>query len=204
MAFVQADVFVMNLALMRIGEEPVASVEEANAPVKKAARIVTSFYEATVREVLRILPWNSAIERAEITGVADTTTGYQRRFDLTAQFTSGLVRTLEINGDTLIPYRLEKRALFSSVASPARLRFIGRPVADTWDPILLETVVANLGYKIAYPITGDVQLPQQLLQIFTLNIAIAKQIIAVEDRGDIVDLFGLYQQMYSKLNQVQG
>jgi hypothetical protein len=267
MAIIQADVDIMNMALRRIGAEPI-SLSEATTPVSKASKVVTAFYEGTVREVLRIMPWNCAVKRASIAGVSDSSTNYTKKFDLTSltpypqwtpltAYTAGqlvanssgklygctvggtsassggpttsvadgiitdgsvhwvylgtyandLVRTLELNGDPNIPYRVEGTSLFCNETSPVMLRYIARPaMSSSLDSVLIETIVARLASKICYVITGQGDIAQLLYQEFTLDLAVGKQISAVEDRGDIIDLFGLYQnaQLAIRSNTVQG
>jgi len=259
--FIQADVDLMNMALRRIGAESIA-LSDANAPNTKACKIVTGYYPNTVKEVLRIMPWNSAIARSVIAGVADTTTAFQQKYSLASMLpypywvgstaytlgqmvansagnvyvcvtagisaasggptttvangiiadgtvswvflfagTANFIRTLEINGDPNLPYLLEGSNLFCNAASPIKLRYISLPTPPFSDPILVESIVSRLASKICYPITAMADVAQALYQEFTLNLAIGKQVMAVEDRGDVIDLFGLYQNAQLAIRQ---
>lgn len=203
MAYIQADVDLMNKALRRIGSESI-TISEANNPASKNSKVVVSYYDDTVKEVLRILPWNAAIARAQVTGVADATTNFTNKYALTG--ITDLVRTLEINGNQAIPYRLEGSDLFCSETTPIRLRYIKKLTPPFTDPILTEAVVSRLASKICYAITGLADLAQVLYQEFAMDLAQAKMMIAVEDRADLVDLLGIYQnaQIAIMKNKTQG
>lgn len=265
MVFVQSEVDVMNLALRRVGQDPI-TLAESNAPTSKNSKVVAAFFEGTVREILRIMPWNCAVMRAALTPVSNTDTSFLFRCSLSAVLpypqwaastayvrgdivansssnlyvcttagtsaaspaptgttanaiitdggvswvfigpqTTTIIRTLEINGNPDIPYRVEGSYLYCSEAT-IRLRYIGRPAAASWDALLTDAIASRLASKIAVVLAGDAQLAQLMYQEFTLDLAVAKQVSAVEDRSDIVDLFGLYQnaQLAVRANTVQG
>lgn len=202
MAYIQADVDLMNMALRRIGADAIA-LTDANSPTSKAAKVVVSYYDNTVKEVLRIMPWNSAIGRASLVPASDSTTSYSKKCDLSS--ITDLVRTLDINGDPNIPYKVEGNSLFCNETT-VKLRYIKKIIPPFSDSVLVEAIVSRLASKICYAISGAPDVAQVLYQEFTLNMAIAKQISAVEDRADIIDLFGLYQdaQLAIRTNKVEG
>lgn len=266
MAYIQADVDMMNMALRRLGSEAI-TLSDANAPTSKPAKVITAYYDTTVSEVVRIIPWNSCIARASVTGTTDTTTSYARVFALTGLFphpywkassayalgdmivnTAGnryvcvhagtsttsevttttdetvitdgtakwvclgaysgtLVRTLDINGDPAIPYKIEGTSLYSNETSPIKLRYIKLPTAPFSDPILVDAVVNRLASKACYAITNDVQRVQQLTQDFGVSMSFAQKLCVSEDRVDVIDIMGLYSQsapLALRMNKTEG
>lgn len=268
MSYVQADVDVMNQSLRRVGAEAIV-ISDANSPTSKPAKVVTSYYDNTIKEVLRLLPWNSAVARASVTGVADTTTNYAKVFSLASLFpyplwkastaysvgqmvanTAGkwyvcivagtshaateitgttpetviidntvkwmylgacpsnqLIRTLDINGDDSIPYKIEGSNLFCNETSPIKLRFIRSLSPVFTDSIFNESVVSRLASKICFALSGDAQVAQALYQEFAMNLAIAKQLCVSEDKVDVVDIMELYKQsaqLAVSRNKVEG
>ena len=205
MSFVQSDVDIMNQALRRVGSDSIV-LNDANAPTSKPAKIVTSYYANTVKEVLRLVPWNFSITRASVTGVADTTTNYSYKYAIGA-VTPAVIRTLDINGDDSIPYKIEGSNIFCNETSPIKLRYISMVAAPFSDSIFIEAVVSRLASKICYAMNGDAQLAQVLYQEFALNMSLAKQLCVAEDKVDVIDLLGLYAQsaqLAISRNKVEG
>jgi hypothetical protein len=203
MAYIQADVDIMNQALRRVGAEDIV-LSDANSPSTKNARVVTSYYDGTVKEVLRIIPWNSAIGRQVLTPVSDTTTKFTKKCDLST--VTDLVRTLELNGDPSIPYRVEGNSLYCNETTVS-LRYIKKLVPPFSDSVLNEAIIARLASKICVAMAANAELAQVLYQEFTLDMGIAKQICVSEDRIDVIDLLGLYAQsaeIAMRMNKTEG
>jgi len=263
MSYVQADVDVMNQALRRVGAEAIV-LTDANSPTSKPAKIVTSYYDNTIKEVLRLLPWNSAVARASVAGEANSDTSYSKRFSLAflpvwitgvayavgqvvsnaagtkkyvcvvagtsttepigtstttpevagatwfylGSITASLiVRSLDINGDDSIPYKIEGSYLYCNEASPIKLRYIQKISPPFTDSIFNEAVVSRLASKICFALSGDPQVAQALYQEFAMNLAIAKQLCVSEDKVDVVDIMELYKQsaqLAVSRNKVEG
>lgn len=266
MAYIQADVDVMNMALRRVGSEAII-LSDANSPTSKSAKVVTSYYDNTVKEVVRMMPWNLCIARASVTGASDTTTDYDNVFSLSGLFpypywkastsyalgnmilntagnryvcvhagtsttsevttttdetvitdgtakwvclgaySSTLIRTLDINGDSTIPYRIEGTNLYCNETSPIKLRYLKLPTAPFGDPMFVEAVISRLASKLCYAMSGDAQLAQVLFQEYTITLGLAKQLCISEDRGDVIDILALYQQSAAlavRMNKTEG
>lgn len=270
MGYSSADIDIINQALRRVGSEGI-TLADADAPTTKPAKAVVAYYDATIKEVLRIVPWNSAIKRSSVLGVSDTTTSYTRKYNLSAispyprwsaataysqgqmvyikpsttaywyvcilSGTSGtsepstttagatitessgvkwaclgaisntVIRTLDINGDPSIPYRLEGTSLYCNEASPITLRYIGMISPPYTDSILAEAIVSRLASKIAYSLTGDLQISQICMQEYQISLALAKQLSVSEDRADVIDVLALYAQaaqLALKMNKTVG
>lgn len=255
MAYIQADVDIMNQALRRVGAESIV-LTDANSPTSKPAKVVTSYYDNTIREVLRLIPWNSAISRAQLTGSADSTTNYAYKYSLSGLLpysawksstayklgdfvinsgkwyvcvkagtsassggpsvtsnsapepdntvnwfylgsapTTSVIRTLDINGDDSIPYKIEGTNLYCNESSPVKLRYVSLVSPPFTDSLFVETVVSRLASKICFALCGDPNIAQLLYQEFTVNMALAKQLCVSEDRTDVIDVFALYTQV---------
>lgn len=267
MPFIQADVDIMNQALRRVGSDSIV-LNDANSPSSKPAKVVTSYYPNTIKEVLRLVPWNFTITRASIVGNADSTTNYAYKYSLaslspnrswapstayaagemivnnsklyvcvvagtsassggpsgtsnTTPETDGtakwfylmaapsapVIRTLDINGDDSIPYKIEGVSLFCNETSPIKLRYISLSQAPFSDSVFVEAVVSRLASKICYAMNGDAQLAQVLYQEFALNMSLAKQLCVAEDKVDVIDMLGLYAQsaqLAISRNKVEG
>lgn len=83
MAYVQADVDLMNMALRKVGAEAI-TLAESNTPTQKTTKVIVTYYLNTLKEILRLIPWNSCIARAELTGEEDDDeiTEYSMKYSL--------------------------------------------------------------------------------------------------------------------------
>ena len=115
------------------------------------------------------------------------------------------LRVLDLNGDKMYAYRIEGGILYTNEEG-GRLRYCRMVDVGEMDPIMVEAVTARLASKIAYVVTGSLQLMQLYYQEFAMQISLAQQISAGEDQGDLVDLLKLYTnaQIALKQNSTEG
>jgi hypothetical protein len=119
-------------------------------------------------------------------------------FDFTYELPTGWLRVLDLNGDKTIPYRIEGDLLYTnhedtSGGAVATIRYV-RQVGDPtdWDALLTEAIVTRLGSKLAVHLTARIDLSQMLFQEFVLNLGVARQVAAVEEHENPIDILQLY------------
>jgi hypothetical protein len=211
--YVQRDLDILNMALARVGAEPlagsVADVFTGVGPAGKAGKIGLLFYERTVQEVLRVMPWPSVVTRAAASPVPTTgadLTAFTSKVSPLSTVLPDVIRVLEINGDKAIPYRIEGDTLLCNEASLSQgIRHIRRVSAALFDSILVKAIVARLASEISMSLTAQLDTATTLYQEYALSLASGKQVLAAEDRIDLIDLFGLYQSLVvaQKRNTIQ-
>lgn len=134
-------------ALLLLGDETIASLEESSDRAVLAANL----YESTRDSTLRSHPWNCAVKRvllAPETGAPAF--GFSKSFLLPGDW----LRTLQVGDDYEAPaFRNESgRILANATALP--LRYIWRNENEsTWDAMLIEAMELAMAAKMAYPIT---------------------------------------------------
>jgi len=113
---------------------------------------------------------------------------------------SDCLRVLDLNGSKKNLYRIEGQFLYTNVLNPA-LRYAKSITVDEMDAVMIEAVVTRLASKICFIITGNLQLTQLIYQEFAMTMSLAKQVAAVEDREDLVDVLQLYTNAQIALRQ---
>jgi hypothetical protein len=148
-----AQLLVCNQALDLLGEDPIASLTEANPRADAANR---NFTQTLVR-VLREAYWNFAKYRATLVAAANPSFGWARAFTLPADFVS----FFQLNGTDGWPgdyYEIEGGLLFTDETA-ADIQYIRKPTAaGPWtvasmlavaDPIFVDLVALLLAAKMA-------------------------------------------------------
>jgi len=140
------DVEIANLALNGLGQSPVTSFTEAG----KAARLLSSFYEPTVKEVLRTHPWRCC--RAIQILAADPTVPVFG-FDYACALPSDFIQVVKVN-DNLDKYQVMNGYLQIDDNAP-ELTYTARKTADAFDPGLVSVISARLEWRLAKPLTDS-------------------------------------------------
>lgn len=134
-------------ALLRLGAQTIASLEESN----DRARIAANLYESVRDSTLRSHPWNCAVKRVVL--APDTVAP---AFDFTAAFTlpGDWLKTLQVGLDGYeVDYKTESGKIMASGTS-LPLRYIWRnTVPSTWDAMLIEAMQLAMAAAMAYGIT---------------------------------------------------
>lgn len=173
---------IANYALNNLGASNIASLDENS----KAARIVNQRYEAVRDAVFRAHPWNSLINRAELSQeVTAPAFGYTYQYSLPTdpyclrvlEFTNG---TLSYPQDNMTSnsggpvYVIEGRKLLTDEGT-AKIKYIGR-VTDPqqYDASLVEALSARLAAEICYAITGSTTMVQIQTSLYEAKITEAR------------------------------
>lgn len=156
-------VSVCSNALLMLGAQTIASLDEENARATLAANL----YESARDMVLRSHPWNCATKRVIL--AADTAApayGYAAQFTLPADF----LRVVEVGDDNEdIDWKVESGKLLAS-GTALKLRYIWKNTTESsWDSMLVHAMELQMAALMAYPITMSAakeQLQLQKLEVF--------------------------------------
>lgn len=146
---------ICNRALTRCGLEPIASLTEQN----KRAILVTSQYEATLKEILNDTTWNFATSRVLIHKSTAPLYGYANSYDLAVN----IIRVLEI--DSPEPYKIEGRKLLSNYdADTLNVKAIVY-VTDVslFSPSFIKAFYLKLAEDISYAMVQSAALQQAII-----------------------------------------
>lgn len=152
-----SDTEVVNLALVRLGLEPIAALDENN----DRARAATRLYPQARDELLRGSNWNFAQKRVELA----QTTPDPAWGDLFAYaLPTDCLMVLETDLLDTSPWRLEARTLVTAEAGVSILYVARIEDPAQWDALFTEAVVDKLAFLLSYPLTRNAQLGEVLLR----------------------------------------
>lgn len=154
---------VWNQALATIGHDRnVTSIDPAEDKSVEATRC-RSFYDAARRAVLAARPWQWVITEEAISADSTTDDGRTKRFTrpddmvrfISARSEDGTPRIASVFGSHII-----------SDAEELIIRYVrDLTTLIDWPPLLLDTLVSELGARLAIPIVGNFEMSNALRQL---------------------------------------
>jgi hypothetical protein len=159
---------IANQALARIGAQTITDLEDTSSPT---ARIINNVFEQSVRELVRMHPWNCLKARQELAQLA---TPPSFEWDYQYQLPTDCVRLIKVNGmeptDNESYFEVEGRKILMDDES-CQITYI-RYTEETgdYDPLFVEALVVYIASKIAISIRQDEQLSTAMLDMFQRRI----------------------------------
>jgi hypothetical protein len=151
------EVDICNLALDRLGQRAIASIE---TPTTEIEEVCARHYPAAVRELLRRFIFNFSKKYAVLTKSATKTPafGYTSAYQLPNDFVRLLaLGDIAINDDTPAGlYDMSEGHIFTDAADAAGLKIsyvYDDPAISTWDPLFVRLVTLHLAANMAYKFT---------------------------------------------------
>lgn len=157
---------ICNNAIGRIGAQRIMDIDDQ---ASKSARICKNTYELTLRELLRMAPWNFAKDRVQLAELSTAPAfGWAKQFQLPTDFIR-LVKFNDIEAGQDEPsqfFEIEGRRLLTN-EDTARIEYV-KYVDDPnqYDSLFAEAMVVLLASKIAVPIRQDESLASELFGEF--------------------------------------
>ena len=170
-------------ALRRLGDSPIVSLTDDT----ERARLCNAFYSEARDEVLRSHPWNFAITRQQLSQLS-TTPLYQYSYQYALPTDPYCLRVLEMEYSDYV-FKIEHLAGTGRVLltdeGTAKIIYIAR-VTDTaqFDSLFIDTLTAKLSVDLAYPVTGSVQLQQNMQKLFESKLREARSVDGQEGFQD--------------------
>ena len=170
-------------ALRRLGDDPIVSLTDDT----ERARLCNAFYSEARDEVLRSHPWNFAITRQQLSQLS-TTPLYQYSYQYALPTDPFCLRVLEMEYSDYV-FKIEHLAGTGRVLltdeGTAKIIYIAR-ITDTaqFDPLFIDTLTAKLSVDLAYPVTGSVQLQQNMQKLFESKLREARSVDGQEGFQD--------------------
>lgn len=155
---------ICNLALGKIGELRISTLEEPSQP----ARYCALFYAQTRDEVLQAAPWTFAIRRVELSRLAESPGfGWAHQY----QLPTDCLAVIQLNAwqawEARHLYEIEGEMLLTD-QEVAQLRYTSRVEdSEIFPPLFVEALYTKLASKLAEPLTGSRSLAEALLGEFT-------------------------------------
>jgi hypothetical protein len=173
---------VSNAALAHIGSKRVADFDDESEPNPQT--VYCRLYLAKTRDaLLRSHWWRFAKARAALSKVGTPAFQFDNKYSLPPDF----LRAISIytgstlpDGRTLSSYELEGTMLLTN-ANEVNLRYIRRVEdPDEWDPLFAETFELAFARKLAFPLSQDLKLKQDIDK----DLAILERKVRAMDRTE--------------------
>jgi hypothetical protein len=173
-------------ALLKIGAQPIASLEEGTAEAEVAANLYPGLRDA----LLSAHPWSFATGQAalpRLTGlpVADYAYAYQ----LPAGFLRALSAGTAGRGRG-VPYRLHEDRLHSD-AEQVVLTYLFRPEESEFPPFFASALVARLAAEFCIPLTESSTRAEMLFRLAEAELRAARQTDSQQATTRAIDGFPL-------------
>ena len=170
----------INDALTYLGADRLISLTDTTTE----SGVMNQLYESSRDAVMRAFPWNSLINRAQLTA-STTTPSFGADYQYPLPTDPYCLRVLEMNETTPTDqWKVEGRNILTD-ASTCKIRFIGRPddVGDI-DPLLAAAISARLAAAACYTLVQNGTAQQQMWQLYAVKLDEAKGVDNVESSRD--------------------
>ena len=170
-------------ALRRLGDSPIVSLTDDT----ERARLCNAFYSEARDDVLRSHPWNFSITRQQLSQLSATPL-YQYSYQYALPTDPFCLRVLEMEYSDYV-FKIEHLAGTGRVLltdeGTAKIIYIAR-ITDTaqFDSLFIDTLTAKLSVDLAYPVTGSVQLQQNMQKLFESKLREARSVDGQEGFQD--------------------
>jgi len=168
-------VSISNLALTILGADRITSLEDNS----ENARRLTAIYDYCAEDVLRLHPWNFAIQRQQLAQLSTTPTF---EYDYEYQLPSNCLRIIEVSdGDNIITdYKIEGKKLLANDTS-VYLKFIYNVTdPNQYTSQFIMVLSARLAAELAYAISNNKANAELIMNIYKERLENAKEIDAQE------------------------
>ena len=175
---------VANLALFKIGQNPITSLTEGS----KASVLINTIFNQCLGVVLERYAWSFATKRAacaklDVTlawgdeDVYQLPSNYLRLVELNNQWVVGDGRLL---GGNEKAYTIEGNTMLNSMGS-ANIRYVAfEDNIELYPPTFVDALAAYIAKEIAKPITGDSNDRLRAEELFNISIKTAKMTQAIQ------------------------
>lgn len=168
----------INIALARIGESSIIALDEGTPQQQKAV----TFFNNTLRSLLRSHPWNFAIGEVELARIpGETPFEFEYAFQLPADF----LRLLKVQGATT--YKVQGKRVLSNekVCKIKYVKFVEDP--SQWDASFADAFTYQLAADMTYGIVAQASMYELMLTAANQKLKAARHIDATEDVHDMID-----------------
>jgi len=165
---------ICNLALARIGETVIQSLDDASVEARKCKLLLPS----VLAQVLRSGKWNCAMAQARLALLQEAPLfGFAYQFQLPAD----CLRVVCVNAG-IQPWRRVRDRILTDAAR-VELEYIRLAAAHELDQLCAEAVAVLLASRLAVSVKANVQLSKLLYQEYTDSAAIeARTVDAMENK----------------------
>lgn len=169
-------VSICNLALMRLGHNPISALNEDS----KAGIACNANYEPVRDALLESHPWNFAIKRVELAQDATAPAfEFAYRYALPADFLR-VIRTEDESASVFTEYRIENGYLLSDVGT-VKIEYVAKITdPNTFTPLFVDVFAAHLSAAMCMWLNDNQSAAQKLEEIAAAKLSIARSTDAMQ------------------------
>ncbi len=177
---VDSAIDICNLALDSLNANSIVSFSDSTKEAKQCNR----HYAQARRAVIRAHPWNFALKRQAL---AKVLTPPEFEFSYAYQLPVDCLRVFRTNiSYEGAVYKIEGRHILTNHEGLKILYLFDNQNPTQYDSLFIETLVARLAWKLAYPITGDINVSKNFYEAYTAMLKEARGMDAQEGSADII------------------
>lgn len=173
---------IVNIALARLGESPIQTLDEGSVPAN-AAKVV---YDAARRSTLRDYPWAFALRRESLARFSEPPLGFRYSYALP----TGCLRVLGLRRSAdseCVPYEVRGQKVCADVDT-AIIDFIGDEADDSnFDAKFVEVFSYKLASELAMSVKSSPELMARYAEMYRASVTQAATLSAREERVYVSD-----------------
>jgi len=166
---------VANLAIARIGKQPIASLTEGST----TSGYCNTYLGEVVAAVSALTDWNALKKRAALARLVDVPAyGFSYMYQLPNDF----VRPVEVQADTDAEYSIEGTAVLTD-AEEVYVTYIANPLEPSSVPqYLIRLITASLAVRLTTPLVSSEAIVQRLASEYNDAVVVARREDAARNR----------------------
>lgn len=169
-----SEVSICNQALDELGQSPIVSLHEKT----KAARLCNRHYAVCRDQLLRMHPWNFAMQRATL---LSTTQGPVWGDLYSHPLPNDFLRLLRVDNQGPGDYSVEGNAILSTAVS-INIGYVRRVTDPTlFDPLFVKTLALLIALKIKGALVKNVALKKEIKEEYRTLLRTARTVDAQEN-----------------------
>lgn len=174
---------IINIALARLGESPIQTLDEGSAPASAASLL----YDVERRATLREYPWNFAFKKVRLARLEQSgTSGFRYAFALPGDCLRA-VRLYRANGSTETAYSLFGGTIGANETA-VELEYVADiDDCDAFDSKFIEAFSYRLASALAVQIKGSQEMMANFMNLYKATLTDAAVQSAREERTSIQD-----------------
>lgn len=178
---VASKVEVANLALTKLGDDPILLLTDDTKP----ARTLNRIFDLVADAEMQANWWKFTVKRTELSALAVAPAwGYQNQYPLPADYL-GLVQVNEfycrVSSRERQPWSVEAGRLLTDMPAPLKLRYISRAAVSAWHPLFVDAFACKLAMEACETLTQSDSKFQRLAKMYEVAIGRAHQMDAIEN-----------------------
>lgn len=172
---------VANLALTKLGDDPILLLTDDTKP----ARTLNRIFDLVADAEMKASWWKFTIKRAELSALADPPAwGYSYQYPLPSDYL-GLVQLNDIYVRSTSRQRgawsVEANRLLTDLTAPLKVRYVSRVAVASWDPLFVDAFACKLAMEACETLTQSDSKFQRIAGQYKLAIDRAHAMDAIEN-----------------------